>query len=351
MVSITTQLIEWYSENKRNLPWRETKEPYSVWVSEVILQQTRVNQGLAYYYRFMKEFPDITSLAHTPIDKLLKLWQGLGYYSRARNMHQAAREIVTNYHGSFPRQYKDLIRLKGIGDYTASAIASISFGERTPVLDGNVFRVIARFYGVTESTETAKGKKKFKEILNHLIPEKYPGTFNQALMEFGAIHCTPRNPKCLECIFKSDCFAFNHDLIDQLPVKKQKIKQKHRYFNYLHVVYKEYTFIEQRTGNDIWRLLYQFPLIETNSEVSIDELEQTDRWKEIFNNLNPRIDLPFFGKIHILSHQKLYVRFYKIHIDKLNGFITAHLMKTHTDKIEEKGVPVIIEKYLNLKYT
>jgi len=347
MVSITGPLIEWYFKNKRNLPWRETTAPYSVWVSEVILQQTRVNQGLAYYYQFIKEFPDIISLANAPIDKLLKLWQGLGYYSRARNMHHAAREIVTNFNGEFPQRYTDLIKLKGIGDYTASAIASISFGEQSPVLDGNVFRVIARIYGITDSTETSRGKKKFKDILNNLIPKKNPGTFNQALMEFGAIHCIPRNPNCSECIFKSDCFAFNHNLIDHLPIKKQKVKQKHRYFNYLHILYKEYTFIEQRTENDIWRLLYQFPLIETDGEFFINELEKTNLWKKIFENLNPQIDIKCFERIHVLTHQKLHVRFYKIHIDKLNDFINTRFIKMHTGKIENKGVPIIIEKYLS----
>ena len=224
MINLSETLMWWYSHNKRDLPWRETKNPYNIWVSEIILQQTRVNQGLEYYNKFIDTFPNIHSLAKASINDLLKVWQGLGYYSRARNMHITAQEIIGKYNGEFPSNYEELIKLKGIGDYTASAIASISFNKLTPVLDGNVFRVIARLFGISESTQTATGKKLFKQKLFELIPENNPGTFNQAIMEFGALHCVPQNPDCEGCPFKSVCFAHNKNLVSALPLKKKKVK-------------------------------------------------------------------------------------------------------------------------------
>ncbi len=346
MIRITNHLIEWYSQNKRNLPWRETKDPYSIWVSEIILQQTRINQGLGYYYQFMGAFPDINALANSTIDKLLHVWQGLGYYSRARNMHDTAQEIVQNYKGKFPKSYNKLIKLKGIGDYTASAIASIAFDAPTPVLDGNVFRVLARIYGISESTQTAKGKKEFKTVLHKLIPSKKPGIFNQAIMEFGALQCTPKNPACTKCIFNSFCFAFNHNLIEQLPLKKSRVKQKERYFNYLHLLYKDFTFVEQRTQEDIWKLLYQLPLVETLKAISINELKETERWKELFRGIKPEIDLKFQEKKHILSHQKLHVKFYKIRINQLNDYIQKNFTKVSYQELQNLGKSVLLENYL-----
>lgn len=346
MHNITNKLIEWYSLHKRNLPWRETKNPYVIWVSEIILQQTRVFQGLGYFHKFMETFPDIDSLANAPIDQLLKVWQGLGYYSRARNMHFTAQEIVHHYKGIFPSSYHDLIKLKGIGDYTASAIASISFDEPTPVLDGNVFRVIARIYGVSESTQTANGKKQFKEILQKLIPHDKPGMFNQAIMEFGALQCTPKKPLCDNCLFKLSCFAFQHNIIEELPLKKRKIKQTVRYFNYLHIIYNDTTLVEQRTGNDIWKLLYQFPLIETSSDYSLNDLEKTNLWKHIFNNLKPKVNLKCNEKKHQLSHQKLYARFYEIRINALNDYINRNFKRVSAQELQNLGIPVLLENYL-----
>ncbi|MCB2194711.1 MAG: A/G-specific adenine glycosylase [Bacteroidetes bacterium] len=346
MQNITNKLIEWYSLHKRNLPWRETRNPYAIWVSEIILQQTRVNQGLGYYLKFMETFPDIHTLAAAPMDQLLKVWQGLGYYTRARNMHFTAQDIVQNYNGIFPNSYKDLIKLKGIGDYTASAIASISFKEPSPVLDGNVFRVIARIYGISESTQSAQGKKNFKGVLTKLIPHDKPGVFNQAIMEFGALQCTPKNPLCEECIFKSSCFALNNNLIDDLPRKKVKVKQTKRYFNFLHILYNDSTFVEQRTENDIWKLLYQFPLIETSSDYSLNELEKTNLWKQIFNNIKPQINLNYSEKKHQLSHQKLYVKFYEIRINTLNSYINKNFRKVSFRELENLGIPILLENYL-----
>lgn len=346
MINITNQLIEWYSLHKRNLPWRETKHAYAVWVSEIILQQTRVNQGLEYYNRFMETFPNLEALANAPIDQLLKVWQGLGYYSRARNMHYTAQEIMNKYNGKFPNSYIKLIHLKGIGDYTASAIASISFNETTPVLDGNVFRVIARVYGISESTQTVKGKKQFKEILYKLISHENPGTFNQAIMEFGALHCTPKNPLCEECFFKAFCFALNNNMIYELPLKKSKVKQTNRYFNFLHILYKGTTFVEQRTQNDIWKLLYQLPLIETPGNFTLQDLEETHQWKKLFNKIEPEINLSCIEKKHQLSHQKLHAKFYEIKINKLTNYLKTKFKRVSSKELQNLGIPILIEKYL-----
>lgn len=346
MDNISNPLIGWYSYNKRALPWRETKDPYKIWVSEIILQQTRVKQGLDYYYRFIDKYPDVQSLANSSIDELLKIWQGLGYYSRARNMHYTANEIVDKFKGEFPSSYDDLLKLKGIGDYTASAIASIAFNQTTAVLDGNVFRVISRFFGISESTQTVSGKKVFKQKLEKLIPKKDPGIFNQAIMEFGALQCTPHNPDCINCPLKTSCFAFNHQMIAELPVKKQKVKQKDRFFNYLLILTDEYTFIEQRTSNDIWKLLYQLPLIETTQKVSINELQENKLWINIFNHCELEIDPSPVEKKHILSHQKIHARFYKIKIKNLNGTLVKKYQKIHLNELQNIGVPKLIENYI-----
>lgn len=346
MTHISQYLILWYSNNKRDLPWRETKAPYNIWVSEIILQQTRVNQGFDYYNRFIEKFPDIKSLAFSNIDELMKVWQGLGYYSRARNMHHTALEIVNKYNGKFPSDYHELIKLKGIGDYTASAIASISFNQATPVLDGNVYRVLARIFGISESTQSVTGRKHFKKILHELISNKNPGIFNQAIMEFGALQCVPKNPECKICPLNTSCFAYKKNMIDYLPIKKQKIKQKTRYLNYLHIVHNDLTFIEKRTKNDIWKLLYQFPLIETHKEFTINELKKDKAWILIFENLIPEIDVNYFEKKHLLSHQILHSRFYKIKINRVNDFLKNNYLTTAISKLQSRGVPRLIEEYL-----
>jgi len=348
MTSLSKSLINWYSYNKRNLPWRETKNPYYIWISEIILQQTRVNQGLSYYYKFIEKFPDIDSLASADIDELLNLWQGLGYYSRARNMHFTAQNIVKNYEKTFPTKYKELIKLKGIGDYTASAIASISFNQPTPVLDGNVFRFIARYFGVSESTQSTKGKQEFKKILFGLIPEENPGVFNQAIMEFGALQCIPKNPDCISCPYHSECFAYKNNLIDELPAKKKKVKQTVRYFNYLFIIYNDFTFIEKRTGTDIWKLLYQFPLIETNDEISLPDLTKRKEWINIFKNIKTEIDTNYIEQKHILSHQKLITRFYKVKICTISKPLAHNYLKTNMVELHNYGIPKLLENYLEI---
>jgi A/G-specific adenine glycosylase len=348
MKDISKVLTDWYTHNKRDLPWRETKNAYNIWVSEIILQQTRVNQGLSYYYRFIEKFPDIFALASSDIDEILKIWQGLGYYSRARNMHITAKDLVENYNGIFPEEYSELIQLKGVGDYTASAIASISFNKKTPVLDGNVFRVLARLFGISESTQTKTGKDIFKNNAKELMGNTNPGILNQAIMEFGSLQCTPLNPDCSSCPLISVCFAYKHDLISSLPAKKQKIKQTIRYFNYLYIIYGNETFIEKRTKNDIWKLLYQIPLIETGELLSLTDLIKNKKIEEMFSNLTPTIEPDYIDIKHILSHQKIYSRFYRIRIDNLSNTILNKYIKVPVEKLSEYSMPVLLRNYFNL---
>jgi len=256
-------LLAWYEENRRSLPWRGETDPYRIWVSEIILQQTRVQQGWDYYLRFIETFPDVGALARAPEEQVLRVWQGLGYYSRARNMHAAAQQIMTDHGGRFPDQYEDIRRLKGIGDYTAAAIASIAFGLPYPAVDGNVLRICSRIFGICEDIALPATRKQITDICRKHIPLNSPGDFNQACMEFGAVWCTPKNPKCDECPFVNQCYALKHSVVETLPVKSDRISKRERYFHYDFYIYNNCTILEKRTGNDIWRNLYQFPMHES----------------------------------------------------------------------------------------
>lgn len=348
MTNISNRLINWYSIHKRDLPWRNTKDPYLIWVSEIILQQTRINQGINYYYNFTKTFPDVESLANAKTDHVLKIWQGLGYYSRARNMHFTANHIVNNLNSKFPNTFDELKKLKGIGDYTAAAIASFSFNQPVPVVDGNVFRVLARLFNINESTQTSKGKMIFFNKANELIDRKNPGDFNQAIMEFGSLHCTPVNPNCENCPFRDSCIAYANNTIDQLPVKKQKIKIHNRYFHYLHITYKNNILIEQRIQEDIWKLLYQFPLIETSSKINEQELFNNSKWKQLFNNNQTTIKSSVVSITHILSHQKIHAWFYQIEIDELTPFLKNNYKLIPIGDIHKYSIPKLIDNYLSV---
>ena len=268
-------LADWYLENKRSLPWRETNEPYRIWLSEIILQQTRVDQGKPYYLSFVKAFPKVEDLAQAEEVDVLKLWQGLGYYSRARNLHASAKYVASDLQGKFPSSYKDLLALKGVGDYTASAIASICYNEPVAVVDGNVFRVLSRIFGIDTPINSTEGVKQFKQLAQELLDKKDPANFNQGIMEFGATHCKPQNPLCDSCPFAAKCVAFNQNRISELPVKLKKQKVKNRYFNYLVFISEEgETILEQRRGKGIWEGLYEFPLVETSEEVALENLVQ-----------------------------------------------------------------------------
>ncbi|MDK2977703.1 MAG: A/G-specific adenine glycosylase [Bacteroidales bacterium] len=348
MLKTGKTFVTWYEQNKRGLPWRETNDPYYIWISEIILQQTRINQGIRYYYNFIKQFPDIYTLANAPIEEVLKIWQGLGYYSRARNMHYAAQQIINHYHGMFPDSFHELLKLKGIGEYTAAAIASIAFNIPEPALDGNVYRVLSRLYGIAESPQKADGKKTFKQKATELIKNQPPGIFNQALMEFGALQCIPKNPDCTHCMLKNLCFAFKNNMVNELPLKKLKIIQSNRYFHFLHIHYQNKIYIEQRTQNDIWKLLYQLPLIETNKPVYTENLTKQTLWKNLFKGTTVNIQNISKEILHHLSHQKLFAKFYHINIDHPNSYLLNNYMEINAEDIEKYSIPKLLDNFLRI---
>ncbi len=340
------RLIEWYKENKRDLPWRKTTTPYLIWVSEIILQQTRIDQGIDYYYRFVEEFPDLDSLAESTIEEVLKTWQGLGYYTRARNMHSTAQFIKNHNNGIFPGTYKDLLKLKGIGPYTAAAIASFSFGERIPVVDGNVERVIARFYKVYETINTSAGKKIFSNYAQDLMKGHPPDLFNQAIMEIGALICNPQNPLCNECPFAIDCLARKEQLTEQLPVKNKKAKIRHRHFNYLLVHFNDSLYLNQRKQKDIWNSLYEFPLIETHKKMNQKNIQDLDQWKAFFNNKRYTINKVSEPVEHQLSHQKIHAVFYHIHLDEPFIETGNQYHRIPFNKLRRFAIPRLIDRYI-----
>ena len=272
-MKFSEKLIEWYRVNKRNLPWRLTKQPYKIWVSEIILQQTRIEQGEKYYYAFLEKYPNISELAKTNDEELLKVWEGLGYYSRALNMLKASRVVLNNYKGIFPSNYDDLIKLPGIGDYTASAISSICNNEVQPVVDGNVFRFLSRMFKIDLPIDKLKTKTYFKKLGFKLIDVVNPGDFNQAMMDYGSMVCRPKKFQCHKCLFSSNCKAFNSNTVMLYPFKEKRIKIKHRFLNYIFIITNDRkTLIKKRNGNGIWKNHYEFPLIETKKERSVNEI-------------------------------------------------------------------------------
>lgn len=321
IMNFANKLVYWYLDNKRDLPWRKNKQPYLIWLSEIILQQTKIEQGLPYFHAFVKAYPTIFDLAEAPEHDILKLWQGLGYYSRARNLHHTAKNIVENHNGIFPANYEGLLKLKGIGDYTASAISSICYEQPQAVVDGNVYRVLSRIFGIFTPINSSSGIKEFKTLAMELLDIKNPGTYNQALMEFGALWCKPKNPFCVDCVFQKECYAFRNNEIDKLPTKSSKTKVRNRYFNYLVLNSSdEKTVIQQRTAPGIWKNLYEFPLIETQATSYL----RKDQVKEIITyttveSVTLYNEIPI---IHKLSHQHLHIRFWII----------------DTTSLEDKGV-------------
>lgn len=335
--------MKWYAENKRDLPWRQTKDPYLIWLSETILQQTRVEQGLPYYFRFAEQYPTVNDLAEADLDSILKLWQGLGYYSRARNMHITAIAIAKEYGGEFPKQYKAIRQMKGVGDYTAAAIMSFAYNETYATVDGNVYRVLSRIFGVDEYIDTSAGKKLFNALANDLLDQEDPGIYNQAIMDFGAMQCIPRSPNCEYCPFSNICIARKADLIKFLPRKKGKVKVSHRYFNYFDIRVGDHVFLKRRGENDIWEGLYDFPLIETSKPSNLEVLMQTEEYKTLFKE-QESITIEFAGEIkHILSHQIIHATFYKVDLAK---FSFSGYKKMHKNEKEKYGVSRLIDKYL-----
>lgn len=336
-------LINWYLLNRRELPWRKTTNPYYIWLSEIILQQTRVNQGLPYYLKFIEEFPTVFELAEAPEQKVLKLWQGLGYYSRARNLHFTAKYVAEELNGKFPDTYKGLIKLKGIGDYTASAIASTCYKEAVPVVDGNVYRVLARYFGIDSPINTPAGIKEFKALAFELLDKEFPEIYNQAVMEFGATQCKPQNPLCESCPLAESCIALRDGKISQLPVKLKTLKIKKRYFNYLVFISEENkTLIEQRLGKGIWQGLYQFPLVETKKQLKTEDIIADEKFVSMagvgLEDITLYNDTPI---LHKLSHQHIYTHFWLIQKKSLPENAVS------LEFINDYPVPVLIANFLN----
>lgn len=348
----TNQLIHWYPKNRRELPWRNTKDPYIIWLSEIILQQTRVAQGLPYFTLFLERFPTVQDLASAPEEEILRCWQGLGYYSRARNLHACAKSIVQEYGGVFPSSYNELLSLKGVGSYTAAAIASFAFGQQVAVVDGNVFRVLSRFFGIEDDIGSSGGKKAFEKLANQLIPQENPDIYNQAIMEFGALQCVPKNPDCNSCPLQHSCFAYGDKAVGKFPVKAGKTKIRKRYFQYFHIQCGKEVVINKRTGNDIWMGLVDFPL-EEHTEVIGQHPDSSSLIQEL-KTLDPTVNFPDQKPYkHILSHQVLIAGFVNIGIDPIyRNDLTYWVEKNGytlvgEDQLETYGKPKLIVNYLN----
>jgi A/G-specific adenine glycosylase len=312
-MKFSNTLIKWYLQNKRDLPWRKTTNPYPIWLSEIMLQQTRVAQGTPYFLSFTTVFPTVFDLANASEEQVLKLWQGLGYYSRARNLHKTAQTVANDLGGIFPDNYTDLLKLKGIGEYTAAAIASFSYNECVPVVDGNVFRVLSRYFDLETDIAQASAKKEFAALALELMPKDNPAQFNQAIMEFGALQCVPKSPNCSICVFNDSCAALQKKKVDQLPVKSKKVKVRNRYFNYIVATDDlENTIIQKRTAKGIWHNLYEFPLLETDKVEDFDTVAQ--QIQQHFFQENEILSLLEYNQesiIHKLSHQHLHIKFWK----------------------------------------
>lgn len=344
MKSWSIQLTQWYRVNKRELPWRETKNAYFIWLSEVILQQTRVQQGLPYYERFVHAFPQVSDLANAPLETVLNHWQGLGYYSRARNLHQAAKQIVDRFGGVFPSDYKHILSLQGVGPYTAAAIASFAFDSPHAVVDGNVYRVLSRYFGIHEAIDSGTGQRVFAALANELLDANNAGEHNQAIMEFGALQCLPIKPKCDECIFKSSCAAYARDLVHLLPVKVGKIKQRERHFNYVVLQNREGLYMRERLAKDIWQHLWEFEMIETES--LLDHAEIILHLKQKFSISSDDFYIRGVSEAykHILTHQKLVARFWQVQI--FSNLQSKELIFVPYNQLDSKPLPRLIDKYL-----
>ena len=341
-MNFSQQILEWYGKNKRSLPWRNSKNPYKIWLSEIILQQTKVAQGLPFYNKFILAFPTINDLANATENEVLNLWQGLGYYSRARNMHFTAKEIAERYNGIFPNDYKTILKLKGIGTYTAAAISSFAFNLLFAVVDGNVVRLLSRYFGIPTAFDSGKGKKEFQLLAQKLLIKEDVAEYNQAIMEFGALQCVPKSPNCNVCPLQNSCFAFSNNLLSYFPKKKKKIQIRKRYFEFFIISEKEKILIQKRESG-IWKGLYQFPLIENTEEKSEKEICDSKDWEDLFKGaavniikISPRIK-------HQLTHQTIFAQFW--HID------SKILANKNTISIQKKDftnypIPKLLEKYL-----
>jgi len=335
-------LLPWYREHKRPLPWRSESDPYRIWLSEVILQQTRVDQGMAYWYRFVDRYPSVQDLANASEDEVLRLWQGLGYYSRARNLRTAAQQVVQRHGGSFPAAYNELKALQGVGEYTAAAIGSIAFGLAEPVVDGNVYRVLARVFGLATPIDSTAGRKEFRELAGRLLDHTSPGDHNQAVMELGALVCSPKNPRCEVCPLAGKCIALRTDRISQLPVKSGEQKIRERHFNYLHIRTTKGIYLQKRTAKDIWQGLYELPLIESEKAVGPKRILQL-----IEQQFGPGWTITtMHGPVkHVLSHQHIHTRFWEVSPPR-KFRIPKGWIAVPAAEMDRYAVPRAIERYL-----
>ena len=343
----TTLLLKWNRlQNDRQMPWKGEKDPYKIWLSEIILQQTRVGQGLDYYHRFIKQFPNVQSLANAKDQAIFKLWEGLGYYTRCRNLIAAARYISKDLKGRFPATYEEINELKGVGPYTASAISSFAFNLPYAVVDGNVFRVLSRIFGIAKPVDSTEGRKYFTQLANDLLDKKKPGVYNQAIMDFGAVVCKPAAPLCSTCVFKKTCFAFLNKKVNDLPVKEKKTNIKKRWFYYLVIEYGNETAIHQRTAKDIWNQLYEFPIIEKEKETSIEIiLKDAEKSGLLSKKTYEMIAIsPLFRQQ--LSHQLIAGKFVKIKLQRkkmgMNGVLWVK-----ANQLKKFAFPKFINQYFD----
>jgi A/G-specific adenine glycosylase len=345
----TEKLLQWHSTINREMPWKGEKNAYLVWLSEIILQQTRVDQGLPYFLKFKTKYPTIIDLANAPEDEIMKLWQGLGYYSRARNLHATAKIIRDKYQGIFPNKYEEILQLKGVGSYTAAAITSFAFEQYYAVVDGNVYRVLSRFFGIETPVDSTKAKKQFNEMAHDLIVlAASPSTYNQAIMDFGALHCKPALPNCESCAHQKKCVAFKTDKVALLPIKEKKIKVNERFFHYLVIQQNKNIFLHKRINNDIWKNLYEFPLIEASKLLTLNELKKHDYWKMLFKNELPEVHSKPIITTQKLTHQKINAIFVEITINNVY-FKRERILKIPFKKIHNFAFPKIIDWYFQNK--
>lgn len=342
MNEFAEKILAWYAGNKRELPWRDTEDPYVIWISEIILQQTRVAQGYDYFQRFIRRFPDVRALAEADEDEVMRYWQGLGYYSRARNLHEAAKGM----NGVFPTSYEGVRALKGVGEYTAAAICSFAYGMPYAVVDGNVYRLLSRYFGIDTPIDSAEGKKLFAALAEEMLDKSRPAVYNQAVMDFGAMQCTPRSPSCMSCPLAEGCSAWREGRVEQLPVKRHKTKTSDRYFHYIYVRMGACTFIHKRTGDDIWKNLFELPLVETAGPVSEEAFRQLPEVRALFaGDERSALRLVCGNVKHVLSHRVIHADFYEAVLPEESASFSAYL-RVRREDLGEYAVPRLIEAFL-----
>lgn len=343
--NFTPLLLEWNeTQNHRPLPWKAIDNPYFIWLSEIILQQTRVEQGLPYYEKFIEKYPTIKDLANAPEDEIMKMWEGLGYYSRARNLHAAAKYVAFELDGKFPDTYQEIKKLKGVGDYTAAAIASFAYNLPYAVVDGNVYRVLSRYFGIETPIDSTEGKKQFAKLAQELLAKEKANIYNQAIMDFGARHCTPAKPLCLFCNMQTNCVAFQTGNTQNLPIKAKKIKKRTRYFNYLIIEQNEKIYVKKRLEKDIWQNLYEFYLIETTENQTIEMLNQ-----QVNTLINNGVLIEIFGDFkQLLTHQKIISKFAYIKIDEtINSKNLKNYKAVSKKSLKKLAFPKSLKKFID----